>query len=396
MTETPIEPATFDALRDALRTGGVELAVERLCDAMRERGDFTSLFYAELVRERVRLGLTPVPTAPASEVPDDKADAYEAAIRAAGRRAGHAYLAAGDISQAWKFFRMIGEPGPVRDAIDAYAPPPDADVQAVIDVAFYQGAHPKRGFDLFVERLGICSAITLTGGFDFPHGQDVRDYCVSRLVRALHEQLRGRLADEIAVRGFTLPHKATIAQLCIGQDWLSADDCYLVDTSHLSSVVHMAVNLPAGLDAKLAADLCAYGRLLAPAFQHAGETPFENTYADTGLYLAALGGDQIDEATDHFRKKAEEAMGEGITYPAEMLVSLLERVGRPAAALAEARRFLAGGPERPGSCSGVFELARRAGDYAALAEVARERDDPVHYLAGLIAADSADTLRNPS
>ena len=36
-------------------------------------------------------------------------------------------------------------------------------------------------------------------------------------------------------------------------------------------------------------------------------------------------------------------------------------------------------------CPGVNELAKKAGDFAALAEAAKARNDPVGFLAGLIA-----------
>jgi hypothetical protein len=37
-------------------------------------------------------------------------------------------------------------------------------------------------------------------------------------------------------------------------------------------------------------------------------------------------------------------------------------------------------------CPGVNELAKRAGDFDTIAEAAKARNDPVGYLAGLIAA----------
>ena len=55
-------------------------------------------------------------------------------------------------------------------------------------------------------------------------------------------------------------------------------------------------------------------------------------------------------------------------------------------ALAAARQFIAGSPNPPGSCPSFTELCRLASDYGALAAVARQQNDPVHYLAGLLAA----------
>jgi len=66
-------------------------------------------------------------------------------------------------------------------------------------------------------------------------------------------------------------------------------------------------------------------------------------------------------------------------------VNLLLRLERPTEALQAARRFLASAGEGPLSCPTIGELCQRAGAYDAMAEIAREQGDPVHFLAGLIA-----------
>src|SRR5947199_288785 len=81
----------------------------------------------------------------------------------------------------------------IRDAIEKYNPGPDDDVQPVIEIAFQQGVHPKKGFDLILDRYGICNAITTASGMDPNQGTEVRQHCVRRLVRSLHEQLFERI-----------------------------------------------------------------------------------------------------------------------------------------------------------------------------------------------------------
>ena len=66
---------------------------------------------------------------------------------------------------------------------------------------------------------------------------------------------------------------------------------------------------------------------------------------------------------------------------------MLLRLNRTAEALAVARRYLAAsGDERRLTCPGIVELCQRTGHYRTLAEVARQQDNPVHFVAGLIAA----------
>ena len=61
------------------------------------------------------------------------------------------------------------------------------------------------------------------------------------------------------------------------------------------------------------------------------------------------------------------------------------RANRPDEALAAAKQFLLAEDDRNLICPGVSELAKKAGDFGALAEAAQARNDPVAFLAGLIA-----------
>jgi hypothetical protein len=377
----------YDSLERTLDREGPVPAMDRLCTALREAKDYSDLFYALLMKTRYELGVSPVPTGPAQNLPPPVHEAYEEAIRQAGRLVGDLYLKEGNIPHAWAFYRMLGEPEPVRAALEKVVPGESEDCQQLVDIAFHQGVHPKKGFDLVLERFGICSAITSLGGQEFPHGAEVRDYCVKRLVRALYEELRGRLTAEIAAQEGKEPAGRTVRELIAGRDWLFQDDCYHIDISHLGAVVQMSIHLPPGEELGLARELCAYGQRLSPRFQYASDPPFEDQYRDYGVYLAVLAGDDVEAGLTHFRAKAEAADPETVgTYPAEVLVNLLLRVDRPGEALAVARRHLAGVTDRPLTCPSIVELCQRTGDYRALAEVARQQDNPVHFIAGLVAA----------
>jgi hypothetical protein len=370
------DPALYDTLKHQLAESGPLAAIDGLCKSLRQTKDYAKLFYAMLMRKRVAMGVLSIPTAGANDLTPAQQEEYEDAIRTACREVGGLALAEGNIPYAFHFYRMIGELGPVRDAIERYQPGPDDDIQPVIDIAYQQGVHPKRGFDLVLDRYGICSAITTAGSFDPNMGQDVRAHCVQRLVRSLHEQLIERLKNEIAHNQGFPPTATTIQELIAGRDWLFGDDMYFTDTSHLSSVVQL----------KLARELCAYGVKLAPLLQYAGSPPFENLYRDVDVYLSVLLDDQVEEGISHFRAKIVADPDGPDTFAAEVLVRLLVRKDRVSVALAVGWEYLAQADERQMNCPGPMELAQRLKDYAAVAELARMRDDPVHYLAGLIAA----------
>jgi hypothetical protein len=336
-----------------------------------------------------------VPTGPSQDLPPHVHEPYEEAIRQACRTVGRLYLDDDNIPGAWPYYRMIGENEPIAKALDSVRLLEGEDVSPLVDIAFHQGVHPRKGFELILERYGLCNAITTMGGGELPFGPEVREHCIRKLVRALHAELRERLAADIARVEGKPPVAGTIPQMLAGRDDLFADEyAYHVDVSHLSSVVQLASQLGPSEELNLARELCAYGQKLSPRFQYATDPPFDNQYRDYGVYLATLAGDDVDAGIAHFRAKVEQADPEETgTFPAEVVVNLLLRVGRPQEAVQVARRYLAGAEERRLTCPGLAELCDRAKDYRTLAEVAREQKNPVQFVAGLIAAAAPATTR---
>jgi hypothetical protein len=385
-----MDPAIFNNLASMMAQSGPAAAIEQLCQILREKKDYASLFYALLLKKRFELGVSPIPTGSAQELPEETHEPYEEAIRLAGREVGQLYLEQGDIPRAWVYFRMLGENEAVKAAFEKYQPKEDDDVQQLVDIAFHQGVNPQKGFDLLLERFGICSAITMVGSQEMGMPADVRDYCIRKLVRALHAELCQRLKAEIAHHDGSAPDVTSVKELIAGRDWLFADDFYHIDISHLGAVVQMSIFLTTGEELSMARELCEYGKRLSPRFLGAGEPPFENQYQDYAVYLAALAGDAVEEAIAHFQAKVDKADPENEgTRPAEVLVNLLLRLERPEEALAVARKHLASVNSRPLGCPSIVELCQRTKNYRALADVAREQGDLVHFVAGLVAEKHA-------
>ena len=176
----PFDPALFDRLRKAAASGPAA-AIDQLVAELRAAEDFQNLFYALLLKKRVELGVSPFPTGLSSELPSHTHEPYEQAIRDAGRHVGNIYLKRGELPKAWTFFRMLGEPAPVRDALAKLDPKPEDDIYPLIEIAWQNGLLPKKGFDLVLDRLGLCSAITMVSGSDLSSNPDLRDYCITGL-----------------------------------------------------------------------------------------------------------------------------------------------------------------------------------------------------------------------
>ncbi len=388
-----MDPAVCAELERTLTAEGPESAIGRLCNRLREQGDYHTLFYALLLQARHCQGLNPVPTAPSAEVPADKQGAYEDAIRAAGREVGGHYLAEGQIPPAWSYYRMLSEPEPIRQALEAHEPEEGADVQELVQIAFTEGVHPRKGFDWVLQRYGLCSAITTLSSQEQGLPPEARAYCVRALVRSLYAELGERLSVEITRHEATpplthvLPPDApgVVRRLLEGRRWLFEEDAYHIDMSHLSSVVQMSLSLPDGAELGLARELCLYGKQLNGRFQHPGDPPFEDLYGGHDQYLAILTGEDVEGGLDYFRAQADAADPETVgTYPAEVLVNLYLKLGRDAEALATAKKYLGKAYMQRLTCPNLLELCLKQGDFQSLAEVARVQGDAVHLIAGLI------------
>ena len=365
-------------------------AVDALIADLRGGPDHQALFYALLMRKRVELGVSPFPLGPAADLPDAVHAEYEDVIRAAAREVGDRLLAAGDIPAAWPYFRMIGDPAPVRAAIADYAPPAEgADVYPLVEIAWQQLVLPEKGFDLVLDTSGVCSAVTMVQGADLSQNPTVRDHCVARLVAALHAQLLDRLRADAVHRGLNVPENATVSEIVTEYPQLLADENYHVDVSHLASVVQLALQLPAGAAAERALGLCGYGRHLAPNLRGDPGVPFEDTYVDYAEYLAVTTGRGTAAGLAHFERKLAAADADDARFMAEVLVTLYLRANRPADALRVGRAHLADVSAAHLTCPPVDELAKRAGDYAGLAADAEKRGDVVTALAARIAGGLA-------
>ena len=385
-TEAPaVDPALFDRAESALADRGPLGAVDALIVDLMAAENYQAVFYAKLMRKRVELGVAPFPTGPSNELPEANHEDYENAIRDAGRAVGALYLEKRDFAKAWGFYRMLGEQERMFAALDAYEPAPDDDTYGIVEIAWQHGVHPQKGFDILLGRSGVCSAITVVSSANLAANPDLREYCIKKLVRALHEQLKERLRGELEARDVKPPAEATIAEMMASSPDLFGDDMYHIDVSHLSSVVQLAAHLPKCDELDLAIELCEYGRHLSPNLRGDMPAPFDEGYPDYAKYLDIFAGRNVESNLGHFRAKITTAADGGDTFPAEVFVNLLLRLERLPEALAVAKQYLGDPDLRDLSGPTVTELARRAGDFATMAAVAKTASDPVNYLAGLIA-----------
>ena len=365
-----LAPETYARLQKTLADKGPQAAVDQLCADLRELGDFNALFYALLMKKRVQLGVSPFPTGAAADLPASTHADYEQAIREAGRLVGDEFLRQHDLRKAWFYFNMLGEPGPVREYLESFRPTDADDIQPLIEVGLYHGVHPQKGFDLVVERYGICNAITTYSGQDFSRNPDAKQHCIRALVRSLYGQLRERLKADVEARGGTVPDAQSVGEIVAAHPELFDEGAYHIDTSHLSSVCQFALELEPvpGAEARPRA-VCVRREperhlqvLVRPAVrEHLRRLQGP---ARRARRRGRRGGPEALPRQDGPRGgRREHVPGRGVRQPA---VQTRPQGGGASGGEEIPRR------REPGrlSCPGVYELCQQVGDFAGLADAA--------------------------
>jgi hypothetical protein len=382
----------FNLLEQALHDGGVEAAFDFLGRKFREDKSYPRLFEARLMKKRYELGLPILQVEPLSDLPEETRKSYNEAFTQAAREAGTLFLEDGDILRAWPYFRAIGENSPVASAIEKLAP--QEDIAPIIEIAYHEGVHPRRGFDLILSNYGICRAIS---SFQQYPGQDGREECLRLLVRTLHHDLTESLRRAVARSEGQAPETNSISDLIAGRDWLFEDNNYYIDTSHVVSIVQFSIESHDREVLSLALELTDYGCRLSPMYQFRGNPPFEDVYQDYGVYLRALLGRDGDEAIAHFRNKVAKAESSELdSSPAQVLVGFLARLNRYCEAIDVSREYLAHLDASQLTCPSVLQLCQLAEDYEQLMKLSREQGDLLAFAAGALQTKSHVVGREPA
>ncbi|MCU1337153.1 MAG: hypothetical protein JWO19_2734 [Bryobacterales bacterium] len=343
----------FAELEQAL--GHPAAAVDLLIQRLAQEHRWAEWFQARLMRTRLELG----------SLPDD------VQIEIA-REAGKRYLEDGEILRAWPYFRALGDHQPMIEAIEKLQP--DQFTQEILGLCFQERLNPKKALELLLASSGICRAITV---FDQYPDPATWEQALSMIARSLHQELEQSLKLAIARREASAPESSDVRELIAGRDWLFGEYDSYVDASHLFGILRLALDSGDPDTLRLALEMAEYGCCLSATFRTNTPPPFDDYCRDHAVYLRALLGQDVDAAIDHFRKKTDSA---------EVLVRLLLQLGRPCEAVEVFERFLMDRDPSFLSCPDLPELCQRAGDFARLQKLSRERDDPVGFLQAALAA----------
>ena len=382
------EDTIFSWIEHALQSGNAVAAFEQLAERFRRDKQYRRLFDTRLMQKRLELGLPLVSPAGIGDVPRELQEAYQEGSVRAAREVGELILTDRNIPQAWPYFRAIGDNTPIIQALDTFDVP-DADTPqaqealgSIIQIAFHEGLHPRKGFELILKHHGLCRAITMFGAYP---QRDGRHESLRLLVRSLHGQIVDNLARAIADVEEARPDSHSIAALIEGRNWLFENNAQHTDSSHIAPVLGLSAELDDKETLRLAVEIADYASRLGPLFQYSDDPPFERVYEDRAVQLRALLGEDVDRAIQHFDEKAagSDPHRDG-SRPAEVLVELLIRLARYDDAIKAFRRYLSDVAPEDLSCPSLLQLCQMAGDFEQLKQVAKQECDPLSYMAALI------------
>ena len=382
------EDAILPWIEHLLQNHDTAAAFEELAARFKREKQYRQLFDARLMQKRFELGLPLVSSARIGDVPKDLQQAYQDGYIQAAREVGELILADRNIPHAWPYFRAVGDTGPIIRALDAFdVPDPDTPeaqeaLGSTIQIAFQDGLHPRKGFELILKHYGLCRAITMFAAYPQEEG---RSDSLRLLVGSLHGQLVENLSRAISDVEGKQPESRSIAALIEGRDWLFENNAQYTDSSHIAPVLKLSADLDDAETLKLAVEIAGYASRLGEMFQYSDDPPFERAYDDRRIYLEALVGTDVDRAVRHFDEKAAASDPDRDGYrPAEVLVELLIRVERHDDAINAFRRYLMDAAPDELSCPSLLQLCQMARDFEQLREVAKQQSDPLSYLAALI------------
>jgi hypothetical protein len=345
--------------------------IQFIAEHFLQSGEYGLLFEARLMQKRLELGLPLVQTESVA------LPTYQDAVVEVARETGRLFLAAGNIDRAWPYYRAVGDPGPVEQALDTLDP--EAASEGAISIAFQEGVHPRKGLELILEKHGMCRAIT---AFGMTAVQKDREACIGMLARHIHAEILSRMAYAIEAREGSVAETTSIRGRMEGRDWLFGDwDCY-VDTSHLLSVVPYCVEITDPAVLAVFAELCAYGQRLAAQFQSPGIPPFTDQFTAYGHYVEALRGNDVEAHLDYFREQVAQSDPEiDGDAPGRTLARLFLSLNRPADALQTVLDHVFEDAPYGVPVPGAIQLCHAARDFDRMRELARERGDLLSYAA---------------
>jgi hypothetical protein len=392
----------FDTLVAKAASAGAPAMLDALAESLASRRRWHALFDLRLLQARVALGL-PMSgdVGPLDAATRDRLDAMSLA---ACREVGWPLLDEGQVGDAWLYLRAAVEPKQMAEKLAVLARESLADDDAaesrrreILHVALWEGVDPGLGIALVIESQGTCNAITAyeqaVSRLPASRQREAAGVLVDHLFREVFASLAGDLERRGLVSKENSAVTASIVELLDAAGGLKDDPSVHVDVSHLLSVLRIARVCTARPAIEKAWELAVYACRLPEDVTYPDEPPFESVGESSRLFYGALLGRDVEAAIEHFTAAAAVARESAVgTLPADVLVYLLWRIARPAAALQAAldRPSDRGSPsvvQATGMLPSLVELAAAGDAMDVLRDACRQRGDEITFAATFLTTD---------
>jgi hypothetical protein len=403
----------FTQLASTADDSGTAAMFDTLAAALKARRRWHALFDLRLLQARIALGLPATGElvgrgGQGDIAPADRDQLDERSI-AACREVGWPLLDEGQVAAAWMYLRAAATPAEVTeklarlaaDILETADSTGDEDaagrLQEVVHVALWEGIDPALGIDIVIRTQGTCNAITAYEQAVSRLPARRQEPAAGVLVHHLHGEVSRAVAADLTHRGAAVAVAedsgvSMIPLLDLLRELGGPDDASIhVDVSHLQSVLRIARVCTDPNIIRQTWELACYACRLPADVAYPGEPPFEEVGESSRLFFGAQLGHDRERAIGFFRRAAARArIEESGTLPADTLVLLLTRLGRPAEALHAALERPADGPMpstmlASGMLPSLVELATAADSWDDLLAACRERGDEITYAATLAA-----------
>ena len=316
----------FEQLQQITDAKGIDSGLDFLEQHVRRDKDYAQLFEVLKMRVRHRMGLPILYSRMRDDLDENAQRKLETGLLAACREVGTLLFKQGEFVRGWNYLQPVGD-RVLNEKLIRGVKVDDQNADDLINIAVSQGAAPGYGYQLLLQRYGTCDAITTFDQTAANHDLDRQRAMAGALLNHLYDKLLANLITALPELK-TNVDPPTLAEI-LDSGELEAETSCVIDATHLASVVRIARVLQDSNLIQKARELARYGDCLADDLKYPGQVPFEDTFPDHSIYYAAVLGENVDAAVEHFGKKIElhDARQHG-GIVIETYVDLLARVGR--------------------------------------------------------------------
>jgi len=383
-TDTQLE--IFDKLQQTQH--GTSVPVEQAVEFFRDQRRPLELFEALKMQVRYRLGLPLITPEDEPRLAEDVERQIESGLLDACREVGELMISMGRVRDGWMYLRPTGDFAHAAKLINEIEAN-EENSDELIQVLLHEGVDVGRGFQLLLDRNGTCNSITAYEQGITNRGKRDRQAAARTLLDHFYDELCEAIRGDIARNEAPAAPGETLGEMLQKRAWLVTNGGYHLDTTHLSSTIRIARVLDDEPSLQRAFELTQYGRRLTHQFQYPGDEPFVDFYPAHATYFNILLGRDVELGLDLFHRKATTADTTKVgTAPMEVYCDLLDRCGRPEAAINAALKLVPDSVPSQRIVPLLIELADRCGSYQSILDYCRRKEDILGFTATCVAAQT--------